>query len=145
MKNKAIICIISLCLSLTISSCAQDKIISKENLPNEIKTFISIHFAKTNIAQAIEDNEIFSKTYEIILKNGTKLEFDSKNRIKEINSENKLPNSVINKSVLDYVKTNYQGSFITDWEIDDRKQKIGLNNGLNLEFSMKGQFLHIDD
>lgn len=145
MKNKITTYIACIFLSATIGSCAQDRIIPKTELPNKIKTFISSNFADTDIIQATEDNEIFSKTYEVILKNGTKLDFDSKNRIKEIDSKTKLPESVIPKPILNYVNLNYPESFITEWELDDRKQKIGLNNGIDLEFSMQGEFLRIDD
>lgn len=131
--------------SITFLSCAQDRVITKEALPVEIKTFISTHFTNTDVAQVTEDNELFSKTYEVILKNGVKLEFDKKNKIKDIDGNSKLPNSVIPKSILTYVTTNYANNFITDWELDDGKQKVNLDNGLELEFTKTGKFLRIDD
>lgn len=131
--------------SATFLSCAQDKVITKEALPVEIKTFISTHFTDTDVAQAVEDKELFSKTYKVILKNGIKLEFDKKNKIKDIDGNLKLPNSVIPKPVLTYVTANYANNVITDWELDDGKQKVSLDNGLELEFTKTGQFLRIDD
>ena len=40
---------------------------------------------------------------------------------------------------------NYPDNFITDWELDDKKQKVKLDNGLELEFNKEGNFLKLDN
>lgn len=83
-------------------------------------------------------------TYDILLDGNIKLEFNKKNQIIDIESREKLPDSVIPAKILDYVSANYSGNFITGWEIDGRNQQVKLNNGLELEFNMDGDFLRID-
>ena len=56
-----------------------------------------------------------------------------------------MPNSVIPEKILQYVTTNYPTNFITDWELDDKNQQVQLDNGLDLEFKMNGDFLRIDN
>ena len=62
----------------------------------------------------------------------------------EIDGSSRLPESVIPVKILDYVNQNYSGNYITDWEIDGKNQQVGLENDLDLEFNMSGEFLRID-
>ncbi|MCZ2084189.1 MAG: PepSY-like domain-containing protein [Flavobacteriales bacterium] len=124
---------------------AQDRIITENKLPKEIKTYIKKHFPNNTIIQASIDKDLMSKSYDVILKENIKLEFDSKNRIKEIEGNSKLPKSVIPNQILKYVQINYPKNFITDWELDNNNQKVELENGISLEFNMKGEFLRVDD
>lgn len=124
---------------------AQDRIITENKLPKEIKTYIKKHFPTNTIIQASIDKDLMSKSYDVILKENIKLEFDSKNRIKEIEGNSKLPDSVIPNQILKYVQINYPKNFITDWELDNNNQKVELENGISLEFNMKGEFLRADD
>ncbi|NLW30122.1 MAG: hypothetical protein GXY77_01545 [Fibrobacter sp.] len=73
------------------------------------------------------------------------LEFNRKNEIIDIDGVSQLPNSVIPEKILQYVTTNYPTNFITDWELDGKNQQIELDNGLDLEFNMNGDFLRIDN
>lgn len=125
---------------------AQDKIITQSELPAAIKTYLKTHFAENEVLQATLDKGMFSKSYDVILNNDITLEFDSKDKIEEIKSHHsKLPDSVIPKSILDYVKKNYPNNFITEWDLDKGKQKLELDNGIDLEFTLEGHFLRIDD
>ena len=73
------------------------------------------------------------------------LEFNRKKEIIDIDGVAQLPNSVIPEKILQYVTTNYPTNFITDWELDDKNQQVQLDNGLDLEFKMNGDFLRIDN
>lgn len=131
-------------LSSIINTFAQDKVVLEKKLPLEIKQYIKTYFPNTPIIQVIEDNEVYSKTYEVLLQNNIKLDFNRQNKIHSIDGISKLPDSVIPATILSYVKRNYPNNVITDWELDDGNQQIELDNFLNLEFTMQGQFLRID-
>ena len=73
------------------------------------------------------------------------LEFNRKKEIIDIDGVTQLPNSVIPEKILQYVTTNYPTNFITDWKLDDKNQQVQLDNGLDLEFKMNGDFLRIDN
>jgi hypothetical protein len=85
------------------------------------------------------------KTYDILLSESISLEFNRKKEIIDIDGVAQLPNSVIPEKILQYVTTNYPTNFITDWELDDKNQQVQLDNGLDLEFKMNGDFLRIDN
>ncbi|MXV38322.1 hypothetical protein GO491_06470 [Flavobacteriaceae bacterium Ap0902] len=132
-------------LSLSVFSCSEDKVVTNDELPQEIQTYVQTHFPNSNIVQATMDDEMISKTYEIVLENNMKLEFDSDNNISEIDSSTELPDSVVPTPILEYVKTNYPNNKIMDMDIDDNKQSVELDNQMELEFDKDdGQFLKID-
>jgi hypothetical protein len=131
--------------TISLISCDKESIISSPDLPNEVTSFISKHFPNKSIIQVIKDKDGLIKTYDVILSDNLSLEFNRKREIIDIDGVGQLPNSVIPAKILEYVKTNYPDNFITDWELDDRNQQIQLNNGIDLEFNMKGDFLRIDN
>lgn len=132
-------------LMITLMSCAQEKIIPPSEYPSEIKSFASTHFPNNKILQVVQDKEVFTTTYDAILSENINLEFNKTKEVIDIDGVTKLPNSVIPKNILQYVTANYPNNFITDWELDKNGQQVGLDNGLDLEFNKKGEFLRLDD
>jgi hypothetical protein len=134
----------SVTLFLTIS-CEKEIITPSDDLPVEISTYLTIHFPKNTIVQVIKDLDGLTKTYDILLSENISLEFNRKKVVIAIDGVTQLPNSVIPEKILQYVNINYPTQFITDWELDFDNQQIELNNGLDLEFNKKGDFLRIDN
>lgn len=138
---------ILLCLLTTVSliSCANDKLVPTTEIPQEAKEYIKAHFPENNVTQAIKDRDGLSVSYDILLDDFTSLEF-KRGDIKEVKSKGKkqLPNSVIPAAILTYVQQSYPNNHIIEWKWDDRKQKVELDNQIELEFNKKGEFLRID-
>lgn len=130
---------------LMLTSCDSEEIIPSSDLPGEITTYISTHFQGHSIVQVIKDKEGLTKTYNVLLSESISLEFDKKNKIEDIDGVNQLPNSVIPEKILQYVEANYQANYIRGWELDGKNQQVQLDNGLDLEFTMNGDFLRIDN
>lgn len=144
--NKLIqLSILAASIFIGATSCEKDKLMTPNDLPNEIKNYINSHFPNNAILQVIKEKDGISKNYDIILANNINLEFNGKKEITDIDGSEKLPNSVIPTKILDYVTTNYPDDIITDWSLDDKNQSIKLNNRLELEFNKKGDFLRIDN
>jgi len=137
--------LISALVFLNLSCDAQDKVIPESELPAEIATYLKTHFPNNPILQASIDRDTFSYSYEITLKDRISLEFDSDGQVTEIESKSELPESVIPKEIFDYVISTYPDRIIVEWKLNDRDQQVELDNGLELEFDMKGRFLRIDD
>jgi len=132
-------------LAFTLTSCDNEEVIPSTDLPSEITSYISTHFPNNSIVQVIKDRDGLTKTYDILLSESISLEFNRKKEIIDIDGVAQLPNSVIPEKILQYVTTNYPTNFITDWELDDKNQQVQLDNGLDLEFKMNGDFLRIDN
>lgn len=131
------------------SSCSKDdnekeEIISESEIPKDIKTYLSTHFSNNKIIRAVRKKELSTIKYEIYLEGYFELEFNSDYKVIEIEGKSKLPDSVIQKPLLDYVAKNYANNFIISWELDYNHQQIKLNNGIKLEFGLDGTFIRID-
>ena len=126
-------------------SCTKEEIKPGDNLPTEIRTYITTHYPSQLITESEIDKTDSTKTYEIKLNNATSLEFDYKKEIMDIDGNTELPKSVISSKIFDYVSINYPNNFITGWEMDEGcKQEVELNNGVDLEFDMNNDFLQVD-
>jgi hypothetical protein len=142
--KKELITLCAIVATVIFTSCAQKTIIPNTELPAEIKTYLATNFPNQSLSQAMKDRDDLTVKYEIILGDLTKLEFNRAKEITEIKGKNKLPNSVISDNILTYTNMNYPNNFIVAWKIDDRKQEIKLDNGLDLKFTSAGDFIRID-
>ncbi|MDT4872912.1 putative beta-lactamase-inhibitor-like, PepSY-like [compost metagenome] len=80
----------------------------------------------------------------MILEGNITLEFNKKHQVTSIESRNALPDSVIPEKILSYIKATYPDNHILQWELDDNRQQVELDNKLELEFNKAGDFLRID-
>ena len=145
MKTRSIFLLLTGIFAISVlTSCEKETVLPASDVPAEIKTYIETHFPDNGILQVIKDKDGFTKTYDVVLEDGFSLEFNREMDIIEIDGSSRLPESVIPVKILDYVNQNYSGNYITDWEIDGKNQQVGLENDLDLEFNMSGEFLRID-
>lgn len=132
-------------VSFMLMSCEKKYILPLTDIPSEISNYVNTHFPDNPITQAIKDTDGLERTYDITLEGGFFLEFNRKKEVIDIEGLSKLPDSVIPTKLLEYVTTNYPDNDIIGWELDDPDQQIKLENGLELEFNMNGDFLRIDN
>ena len=78
-----------------LTGCEKEQFIQSSDLPREISTYILTHFPDNTILQAVIEKDGLTKTYNIILSENISLEFNRKKEIIDIDSETKLPDSVI--------------------------------------------------
>lgn len=146
MKIKHLAAILSISLAtLSLAGCESEKQVNKQDIPTEINNYVKQHFPDNNILVVKQEQDGFRKNYEVMLQNNIKLEFNHKFEITDIDSNTKLPDSVIPEPIRNYVAQNYPDNYITDWELEYNHQQVGLDNGLDLEFTMDGNFIRIDN
>ncbi len=129
---------------ISATGCEKEQIMQSGKIPGEIETYASTHFPANKIIQVVEDRDGFTKTYDVILEGNIQLEFNRGKEIISIDGTEKLPDSVVPEKIRNYVTGNYPDNFITDWELDNKNQQVGLDNDLDLEFTMSGDFIRID-
>jgi hypothetical protein len=145
-KMRLVKVVVFLTLSfITTLALAQDRIVPYSEIPAGIKSYVAKHFPKHNVIQSKIDMDGLSKQYEITLSDGIELTFNNKKQIIEIDGKSKLPDSVIPKKIRNFVAKNYPKNVITEWKIDGRRQQVGLDNDLDLEFKKNGDFIKIDN
>ncbi len=129
---------------LLFTGCDSNKPINSSEIPVEISAFITEFFPDNKIIQALKDKDGLELTYDITLDQGIFLEFNRKKKIIDIESNSKLPDAVIPEKLLKFANEFHKDQNIIAWELDDRKQQIKLDNGLELKFKLNGEFLKID-
>lgn len=143
MKSFKIICLLLLSLTLMMSCSSNDDEIVTET-PQEIEAFVKMHFDNNAILKITKEMSGDSYTYDVKLAGNIELEFNSKKENTSIESATKIPDSVIPANIRSYVTTNYPSNFIIGWELEATHQQVELNNSVELEFTMSGEFIRID-
>lgn len=143
---KKIILCLAFILAICLSAIARDQVTRNVSaLPTKAQTTISQNFkAKVNHIK-IDSKVLGGKEYDVILNDGTEVEFDKDGNWKEIDcGTNAVPSGLIPKAIQNYVSTNYKGQKIVQIEVDRSKYKVELLNGVDLEFDRSGRFLRVD-
>ncbi len=133
-----------LMIPLFLTACDKEEVLLANNIPDEISDFILTHFPDKPVSQATKEIDGLQLTYSVILDGGFSLEFNRKKEVVEIKGPSRLPDSVIPDRLLEYISSHFPANFIVEWDLDDRHQQIKLDNDLELEFKLNGDFLRID-
>lgn len=129
----------------SLTSCDRETILNPTEVPIEITSYVSTHFPNNRMLQTTKEIDGTTKTYNVILNDNISLEFNRKKRIISIEANSQLPEGVIPEKLNRYVSSNYPNNYIIEWEIESKQQQISLDNNLDLEFSLNGDFLRIDN
>lgn len=147
MKSK--ILIIAIMALFTAFACYARDVISHDPsvLPQSARALVETHFPDVQINHIKIDHHTFGgNEYDVVLTNGTEIDFDSKGNIEEIDCGRMgiIPKALIKKEILDYVTSKYQGQNIIKYEIKRNGYEVELQSGLDLEFNKQGAFMRVD-
>lgn len=124
---------------------AQDKTLSKNEIPKQIVSYLNKNFSQAKILKAKEEKGDKSTSYEIQLDNGIELEFNAQKKIKEIDGKkNPIPNALVPNRLLKYATANYPTKNIVAWELNTMDQELKLDDGTELKFTLGGDFIKVD-
>ena len=148
MKRMIRILMIAICCMLTCNMAANagnDKPIAINALPIKAQTLLSNHFYNQKVMIATIESGIINKSYDVVLQNGTKLEFDKKGNLTEIDCKQGIvPALLIPQAIKNYLKDNYAGQSVKKIEINKNEYEVELTNGLDLTFNKHFQLIDID-
>lgn len=121
-----------------------DKVISVDNLPTNVQTFLQTHFPSQEVRMVEKDND----SYDVYLINGFEIEFTLSGEWDDVDGRGQqIPASIvalIPTNIPTYVTTNYPNQFIVEINKEHFGYEIDLNNNMELEFDTEGNFLRID-
>lgn len=81
MKRIMRILMIAICCMMSfniVANAGNDKPINVNELPAKAQTLLSKHFKGQKVMLATIESGIVSRSYDVVLRNGTKLEFDKR-------------------------------------------------------------------
>ena len=137
------LCIIIGCLS--IAHADTDKSIRFDQLPQLAQQTIAQQFKGKQIALVKQETDLLSKSYDVILTDGAKIEFDHRGHWSDIDCETyAVPASLVPAPIRSYVSAHYRNAKIVKIERIRRGYEIELSNKLEITFDKAGKALHID-
>lgn len=115
--------------------------IDPESLPKPAIELIQKHWPSCVIDQAYIDG----KEYEVLLSDGTIIEFDSKGIWKEMKCTDGLTVTLVPGYITRYIVGRYPKQLIIDCEKMRGGYEVKLTNGLEIQFDLQGRVTHVDD
>lgn len=138
----AIFCMMSFNI---VANAGNDKPINVNELPAKAQTLLSKHFKGQKVMLATIESGVVSRSYDVVLRNGTKLEFDKKGNITEIDCKQGIvPSQLIPQPIKNYLKENYRGEAVRKIELNKKEYEVELANGIDLTFNKHFQLIDID-
>ena len=141
---KKILAIVMTLALFVASACASDTYTNNPSaLPAQAQQTLKKYF-KSKVNHIKIDKKLTGTDYDVVLNDGTEIEFKGNGDLKEVESYNGVPAAILPQTVVKYVKAHYKGAKIVKLDIDRNKYDIELDNGIELEFDRAGNFLRMD-
>lgn len=115
----------------------------QEELPQMAKDFLATHFPAAQVAESKKDGALTTE-FEAKLTDGTEIEFFKDGSLKSVKSPNKLPDGIVPQKIADYAKAQHPQNFVKEYSIEDKGQKIELDNDVEVKFDGAGNFVKVD-
>lgn len=148
MKRILRILMIAICCMVScnmVANAGNDKPISVNALPAKAQALLSQHFNGQKVMLATIESGVVSRSYDVVLQNGTKLEFDKKGNLTEIDCKQAtVPAKLIPQAIRNYLKENYPAQAVKKIEMNKNEYEVELANGLDLTFNKHFQLIDID-
>lgn len=142
MTQKRFFLVALMCMIMSATTFASDRVITANQLPAAAQTFINQTFPGASIMYA----EIDDGKYEVHLNDGTEINFDRKGNWDKVDCKLKaVPTHLIPATIASNVETQFSGTVITKIDKERYGYEIELSNGLDLKFNRQGMLSEIDD
>ena len=142
------ILMIAICCMMSfniVANAGNDKPINVNELPAKAQTLLTKHFKGQKVMLATIESGVVSRSYDVVLRNGTKLEFDKKGNLTEIDCKQGIvPSQLIPQPIKNYLKENYRGETVRKIELNKKEYEVELANGIDLTFNKHFQLIDID-
>ena len=146
MKKVLIVLALVLPFGVAAAFAGGDKVISKGQLPAQAQSFLNEHFAGAKISYVKQDTDFLDRAYEVMLADGTKIEFSNKGNWEEVDCRyGEVPAAIIPVPLKNYLKANYPNEKVLKIERDRRGYDLKLSNKLELKFNNDFEIVDIDD
>ena len=143
--KKILTVLIAAMAMLITTSCYADTYSSNPNvLPAKAQQTLKKYFSGKVNHIKIDKNFLGKSDYDVILSDGSEIEFNCDGDVKEVESNTGVPAGLMPKSIVTYVSRNYKGAKIVKLDVGHSKYEIELSNGIDLEFDRSGRFLRVD-
>lgn len=144
--KKILTILVCLVLGLGAMSARSRVVRDTKVLPQKAQAMLRTNFPKAQVNHIKLETKAFGRDeYDVILNDGTEVEFNHDGDWKEVDCGVKaVPASLVMPVIGKYVRTNYPSATIVGIEIDRRSYEVKLSNGVDLKFGRDGHFIKVD-
>ena len=144
MKRFRVLGILAFVLLMTACS---DKPVTPEQLPAPIKAFLQQNFPGQTVSFAKKDLEGFGYQYDVVLADGTQIDFDTDDVWDKVacTLANPVPTALIPAPIVAHIQANFPDAMITKIDKEHYGYEVELANGLELKFNKQGVLTEMDD
>ena len=144
MKRFRVLGILAFVLLMTACS---DKPVTPEQLPAPIKAFLQQNFPGQTVSFAKKDLEGFGYQYDVVLADGTQIDFDTDDMWDKVacTLANPVPTALIPAPIVAHIQANFPDAMITKIDKEHYGYEVDLANGLELKFNKQGVLTEMDD
>lgn len=133
----------------TVNIDSNEMVVSADNLPVNVQNFLAQNFGNLELLNAIKEVERNITTYNIQLKDGTKLEFSDNGQWIEVKNGlgKAIPTNFFPEKIKSYLEKNNLKSPIKKIEQDKKDGSYEvefLQSKQTLKFDLNGNFIKID-
>ena len=140
----AVVAFLSFGISVAVAD--NNKIINKSELPAPAQKLLNDYFPGVKLSYAKLERDFLERSYEVLLADGTKLEFFSNGEWQEVDCKfGEVPFGIIPEPIIKYIADNYSGEKVLKIEIDRGNYEVKLSNRLELTFNKNFNVVDIDD
>ena len=133
-------------LGVSNVSADNDKLVSKSELPSKTQQFLDQYFANVKITYAKLERDLFDRSYEVVLADGTKLEFTSQGEWKDVDCRyEEVPAAIVPQPIREFVASTHPGEKILKIEKDRGYYEVKLSNRYELTFNKDYKIVDIDN
>ena len=122
-----------------------DLMVTASKLPEEARAFVGDYFSSASISYIKKDINFLDMEYEVLLSDGTKIDFDRKGRWEKVSCKTRtIPSALVPKEISRYIKSTYPKERIVKINKENYGYDIKLSNSMELSFNKSGQFISIN-
>ncbi len=144
-KVTNIMAIATLFSTISLVSC-KNAVVPPDQLPESALSFIKEYFPEIAVSYVRKDAELTHTTYEVVLQDGTEIEFNAKGEWDNVDcNRSAVPAELVPEAIFNYVKDHFPGQAIVKIDKEPYGHEIELANDLELKFGKDGQLKNIDD
>lgn len=146
MKKWMILCLALFLCGVSTARADRDRAIDPGQMPARAQSLLRTYFSEMKVALAKVDSEWFETRYEVVLTDGTKLEFDRRGDWAEIACRSvAVPDDLIPEAIRQKVGELYRDVPVMKIERAERRgYEVQLSNRITLKFDAELKLIDID-
>ena len=133
-------------LMMLMTACS-DKPVAAEQVPEPIKVFVQQMFPGQTITYAEKDQEVTGAKYDVVLTDGTRIDFDADDVWDKVEATmaNPVPTALVPAPIVTYIQSNFPDAMILKIDKEHNGYEVELSNGMVIEFNRNFQVIDVDN